>query len=194
MEVLVEGWGGSAGWPEPGCRCASCRRQETAGNARKRAAIVIDGVLRCGAGLAPGSADGYTVLALGDAGWDVTGPDGRRLLYPAGPGAVPEPPEGAAPYDIAFLDLLGDPTQLGWLRARELVTPETIVLVAFADHRVPAEAVRATLASAHLAREQGDAAAIERLRPDVAALFATADAAEGVQSFIERRQAQFHGR
>src|SRR5258706_562796 len=32
-------------------------------------------------------------------------------------------------------------------------------------------AVQATLASAHLAREQGDAAAIERLRPDVAALF-----------------------
>jgi len=55
-------------------------------------------------------------------------------------------------------------------------------------------AVRATLASAHLARDQGDAAAIERLRPDVAALFATADAAEGVQSFIERRQAQFQGR
>jgi enoyl-CoA hydratase len=55
-------------------------------------------------------------------------------------------------------------------------------------------AVQATLASAHLARAQGDAAAIERLRPDVAALFATADAAEGVQSFIERRKAQFQGR
>ena len=55
-------------------------------------------------------------------------------------------------------------------------------------------AVQVTLTSAHLAREQGDAAAIERLRPDVAALFATADAAEGVQSFIERRQAQFQGR
>jgi enoyl-CoA hydratase len=55
-------------------------------------------------------------------------------------------------------------------------------------------AVRATLASAHLARDRGEAAAIERLRPDVAALFATADAAEGVQSFIERRQAQFQGR
>jgi enoyl-CoA hydratase/carnithine racemase len=54
-------------------------------------------------------------------------------------------------------------------------------------------AVRATLASAHLARDQGDAAAIERLRPEVAALFATADAAEGVQSFIERRQAHFQG-
>jgi enoyl-CoA hydratase len=54
--------------------------------------------------------------------------------------------------------------------------------------------VRTTLASAQLARNQGDAAAIERLRPDVAALFASADAAEGVQSFIERRQARFQGR
>ena len=54
--------------------------------------------------------------------------------------------------------------------------------------------VRATLASAHLARGEGEAAAIERLRPDVQALFASADAAEGVQSFIERRQAKFQGR
>jgi hypothetical protein len=36
-------------------------------------------------------------------------------------------------------------------------------------------------------------AAIERLRPDMAALFATADPAEGVQSFIERHQARFRG-
>lgn len=54
--------------------------------------------------------------------------------------------------------------------------------------------VQATLASAHLARERGEAAAIERLRPDIAALFASEDAAEGVQSFIERRQARFSGR
>ncbi|WP_156766569.1 crotonase/enoyl-CoA hydratase family protein [Mycobacterium sp. E2327] len=54
--------------------------------------------------------------------------------------------------------------------------------------------VRATLASAHLARTEGEAAAVERLRPAVAELFASADAAEGVQSFIERRRAQFQGR
>jgi adenosylcobinamide kinase/adenosylcobinamide-phosphate guanylyltransferase len=52
---------------------------------------------------------------------------------------VPVPPEGAAPYDVAFLDVLGDPAQLGWLRARGLITADTVTVVAFADHRVPSE-------------------------------------------------------
>src|SRR5262245_46471662 len=52
--------------------------------------------------------------------------------------------------------------------------------------------VRATLESAQLARAQGDAAA-KHLQPEVRRLFATADAAEGVQSFIERRDALFRG-
>jgi adenosylcobinamide kinase/adenosylcobinamide-phosphate guanylyltransferase len=52
---------------------------------------------------------------------------------------VPVPLEDAAPYDIAFLDVLGDPAQLGWLRARGLITAGTITAVAFADHRVPSE-------------------------------------------------------
>jgi adenosylcobinamide kinase/adenosylcobinamide-phosphate guanylyltransferase len=37
---------------------------------------------------------------------------------------------------VAFADLLGDPAQLGGLRARGLITADTITLVAFADHRV----------------------------------------------------------
>ncbi|HTX27042.1 MAG TPA: bifunctional adenosylcobinamide kinase/adenosylcobinamide-phosphate guanylyltransferase [Streptosporangiaceae bacterium] len=95
----------------------------------------------------PGGA-GYLVRRLADVrgageegtgGWEVTSPDGGRLLYPAGPGAVPVPPDGAEPYDVAFLDLLGDPAQLGLLRARGLVTGDTITAVAFADHRVPSE-------------------------------------------------------
>ena len=53
--------------------------------------------------------------------------------------------------------------------------------------------VQATLASAQLAIVD-EAAAVERLRPEVARLFGTQDAAEGVQSFIERRAAQFQGR
>ena len=71
-------------------------------------------------------------------------------------------------------------------RAREIA--HTI-----ADRAAPL-GVRATLASAHLARREGEAAAVERLRPAVVDLFASADAAEGVQSFVERRQARFSGR
>ena len=52
---------------------------------------------------------------------------------------MPVPPDDAAPYDVAFLDMLGDPAQLGWLRARGLITADTITAVAFADHRVPSE-------------------------------------------------------
>jgi adenosylcobinamide kinase/adenosylcobinamide-phosphate guanylyltransferase len=53
---------------------------------------------------------------------------------------VPAPAEGTAAYDVAFLDLLGDPAQLGWLRARGLITGATDTRVAFADHRVASEA------------------------------------------------------
>ncbi len=173
MRVLVEGSGGSAGWPEPGCRCASCLRQAADGNTRKKSTIVVDGRVRLGiestggrdeggrdeggrdeGGRDEGGEDaeredmrvaaGYCVQRLADTrggagGWELTAPDGGRLLYPAGPGAVPVPPEGAAPYDVAFLDVLGDPAQLGWLRARGLITADTITAVAFADHRVPSE-------------------------------------------------------
>jgi len=75
----------------------------------------------------------------GSGGWDLTAPDGGRLLYAGGPGAVPAPPEGTAPYDVALLDLLDDPAQLGWLRNRGLITAGTDTRVAFADHRVPSE-------------------------------------------------------
>jgi adenosylcobinamide kinase / adenosylcobinamide-phosphate guanylyltransferase len=176
MRVLVEGSGGASGWPEPGCRCASCLSQVMNGSLRKRSIIVVDDVVRLGVGDAGGGgggvgggagdeefAEGYLVRRLADArdpgrtgGWDVTTPDGGRLLYPRRPGAVPEPDGGrllyprrpgavpepygdAGPYDIAFLDLLGEPAQLGLLRARGLVTADTITMVAFADHRVPSE-------------------------------------------------------
>jgi len=152
MRVLVEGSGGASGWPEPGCRCASCLRQAAAGNARERSIIVVDNVVRIGVGDAGGTeegawaAAGYRVVRVADrevggsGGWELTAPDGGRLLWAGGPGAVLEPAEGAAAYDVAFLDLLGDPAQLGWLRARGLITGVTDTRVAFADHRVPSEA------------------------------------------------------
>lgn len=54
--------------------------------------------------------------------------------------------------------------------------------------------VRATLASARLAQQEGEAAAAARLFPDLLRLMESDDAREGVQSFIERRQARFTGR
>ena len=54
--------------------------------------------------------------------------------------------------------------------------------------------VKTTLASAHRARLDGEAAAFARLDADVAELFDTEDGREGVRSFIERREARFVGR
>jgi enoyl-CoA hydratase/carnithine racemase len=55
-------------------------------------------------------------------------------------------------------------------------------------------AVKATLASARLARSHGERAAFERLLPDLVPLMSTEDVREGLQSFIERREAVFKGR
>ncbi len=65
-------------------------------------------------------------------------------------------------------------------------------------HRIAESAaplgVRATLESAHRSLIEGDAAAAAQLLPGIRALFSTADAAEGMLSFVERRQATFTGR
>lgn len=55
-------------------------------------------------------------------------------------------------------------------------------------------AVRATLASARLARDAGRDAAVAALMDSATPLFATDDAREGVMSFLERREARFTGR
>jgi enoyl-CoA hydratase len=54
--------------------------------------------------------------------------------------------------------------------------------------------VKATLASAHRARVEGEAAAFGRLDADMADLFDTEDGIEGLRSFVERREARFAGR
>lgn len=53
--------------------------------------------------------------------------------------------------------------------------------------------VKTTLASAHRARLEGEAAAFARLEPDMAELFDTQDGREGLESFVERREARFTG-
>jgi len=54
--------------------------------------------------------------------------------------------------------------------------------------------VRATLASARLAAREGDEAAAKRLMPDLVPIMKSEDVKEGVQSFIERRDAKFTGK
>ena len=99
-----------------------------------------------------------------NAGWEITAPDGGRVLYAAGPGRVPVPPEGAEPYDVAFLDLLGDPAQLGGLRARGLITAETVTVVAFADHRVASGPELAQRCGFWRVRLAGDGETIDPIR------------------------------
>lgn len=144
MDVRIQGTGGVAGWPEPGCRCASCQRARAAGVSRAPSRVIIDGTVALG-GHTPGGPDGtwpraagYQVTRLTHA-WEVTAPDGARLLS-AVPGAgAPVVPAGTPPYDVALLDLLDEPAGLGRLRAEGVVTPATVVAVPFADHRVRSE-------------------------------------------------------
>ncbi|MFI6347034.1 bifunctional adenosylcobinamide kinase/adenosylcobinamide-phosphate guanylyltransferase [Streptomyces sp. NPDC050560] len=73
-------------------------------------------------------------------GYEVTGPDGARLLY-LPPGAAPAgPPAGTAPYDMVLADVLGRPDALAALRARGAVdtrNAHTDVLAVHLDHQVP---------------------------------------------------------
>ncbi|MDT3398813.1 bifunctional adenosylcobinamide kinase/adenosylcobinamide-phosphate guanylyltransferase [Streptomyces sp. B1866] len=70
-------------------------------------------------------------------GYEVTAPDGTRLLYlpPAGaPAGLAEPPDR---YDLVLLDVLGRPDALARLRAAGAVGPATDVLAVHLGHDVP---------------------------------------------------------
>jgi adenosylcobinamide kinase / adenosylcobinamide-phosphate guanylyltransferase len=141
MDVRFAGTGGPDGWPAPGCRCASCRRA-AAGGGRRPGRLLIDGrpaaeLLPPGPGQPP-SAPGYRAEPL-PGGWDLTGPDGGRLLIAGGPGQVPRPPAGTRPFDLLVLDMLAAPAQLGALRAQGAAGPGATAAVLAADHRISSE-------------------------------------------------------
>ncbi|HLH59045.1 MAG TPA: hypothetical protein VKV33_07830, partial [Streptosporangiaceae bacterium] len=204
MEIRVQGSGGTLGWPEAGCRCASCQRARAQRVSRGPFRVIVGGALLLGDGppaLVRGGADaasaygplpgdrgpgdqgpggqgpgdaaefpGFRVVRL-PGGWDVTGPDGARVLCAAGPGASPGVPSGAGRYDAVLLDLLGDPAQLGGLRARGLVGGATVAVTLFADHRVRSEAEldrRCRIWRAVLPRD-GDTISVPAPAPETAA-------------------------
>jgi adenosylcobinamide kinase / adenosylcobinamide-phosphate guanylyltransferase len=161
VDAFLTGTGGAHGWPEPGCRCASCSRASAAGIQRRAGGVLVDGELEFRPGEPPSRGTGASAAAAHriDAvpgGWEVTGPDGARLLLSAGPGQVPEPAPGAAPYDIALLDLLASPAHLGWLRSAGLVTGQTAVAALYTDHRVSSAAELARRCALWQAQQASD--------------------------------------
>ncbi len=126
----------------------------------------------------------------------------RRGIYPFGGATIRLPQQTGWGNAMRWL-LTGDEfdageaLRIGLLQeiaadAAEAQASARAIAHTIADRAAPL-GVRAVLASAHLARTEGDGAAIDRLRPEMTRLFGTADAAEGVQSFIERREARFQG-
>jgi adenosylcobinamide kinase/adenosylcobinamide-phosphate guanylyltransferase len=134
MKIDVLGSAAGGGWPEPRCRCASCLRAAASGSPRGPFRVLIDGILELTGAGAAADVPRYRVRPLA-GGWDLTAPDGTRLLA----GAHPEVPAGTPRYDAVLLGLAGDPAQLGSLRASGAVTGATLVLAGFADHRIRSE-------------------------------------------------------
>lgn len=139
MDVMLAGTGGPAGWPAQGCGCASCRRLRASGEHRPPTRAIVDDTFALGAERPP---NGYRLRPLGDppSAYDLSGPDGARMLVAAAPGRLP--PSALAsigpqpPYDLVLLDLLEAPQQLGELRRLGSVTDATPVIPVHLDHRV----------------------------------------------------------
>jgi enoyl-CoA hydratase len=125
----------------------------------------------------------------------------QRGIYAIGGATLRLPEEVGWGRAMRYL-LTGDEIALAdahaWGLVQEVVAPgaQLARAVELAEHiaRQAPLAVQASLRSARIAREQGHAAAIARLRPDQAELMRSEDAREGVASFLERRAGVFKGR
>ncbi|MEV4354369.1 bifunctional adenosylcobinamide kinase/adenosylcobinamide-phosphate guanylyltransferase [Nonomuraea sp. NPDC049625] len=133
MKILVSGTAGGAGWPEPGCRCASCAGLPS--GHRRPFELVVDGVARFPFDDPP---SGYRARA---GGLGLAGPDGSRLLcLPQSlPRGRPVPVDGPARYDVVLIDLLDRPERLGELRRAGLADDRTAVVAVGLDHRIRSE-------------------------------------------------------
>lgn len=117
---------------------------------------------------------GATIRLPRDSGW---GNAMRWLL-------TGEEYDAAEAHRIGLIQEIVEPGQ-ELDRAIELAT-------VIADKSAPL-GVKTTLASAHRARLEGEAAAFGRLEPDMAELFKSEDGREGLRSFVDRREAKFAG-
>ncbi|MFI8339904.1 bifunctional adenosylcobinamide kinase/adenosylcobinamide-phosphate guanylyltransferase [Streptomyces sp. NPDC085639] len=91
-------------------------------------------------------------------GYEVTGPDGSRLLYlpPGGAPAGVADRSGQDPYDVVLADVLGRPEALARLRAGGAVGPGTDVIAVHLDHDTPPGAELARRCAAAGARAVPD--------------------------------------
>ncbi|MER5487979.1 bifunctional adenosylcobinamide kinase/adenosylcobinamide-phosphate guanylyltransferase [Streptomyces sp. NPDC002812] len=106
-------------------------------------------------------------------GYEVTGPDGARMLYlpPGGAPAGTSGTSGRRPYDVVLADVLGRPEALARLRASGAVGPATDVIAVHLDHDTPPGAELERRSAAAGARTVPDgttvAAAEYRAAPEV---------------------------
>lgn len=125
----------------------------------------------------------------------------RRGIYPCG-GATMRLPEQAGWSNAMRYLLTGDTwtaeQSLAWGLVQEVVAPgEQYAKAREIAGKIAKAAplgVRAVLKSARLARLEGERPAAQVLFEDLIPVLESDDAREGVQSFLERREAKFSGR
>ena len=125
----------------------------------------------------------------------------RRGIYPVGGATVRLHQEigwGNAMRYLLTADEInaGEAMRLGLVQ--ELTEPgrqfERALQIADTISRQAPLGVQASLASARRSRTEGERAAIARLLPDLVPIMKSEDAAEGIRSFVERREGMFKGR
>jgi enoyl-CoA hydratase/carnithine racemase len=142
-----------------------------------------------------------TDICIADASARFTQIEVKRGLYPAGGATIRFPRQTGWGNAMRYL-LTGDEfdaaeaLRIGLVQ--ETTAPgEHIARATQLAETIAAQAplgVQATLASARLTIAEGEEAAKKQLQPEFVRLLQSADAQEGIQSFLERRPPQFRGK